>query len=518
MMRGLDPVAEQKEQRTRARVARILDSLDDGQLSAARSRFGLLLTTLGEKPGADDRTLVDQVGDLLSDCDPAHLWLARSAISARLPTAEQMESLLRTARLYGPWFALLPALRAVRRDERPAVVRVAAGAVTCDIHDTARTDFVSGIQRVVRAVAVRWADRDGIEFLGWSADLKALRPLPAANRTRIFGGDGDGPEDTAASEVVVPWAGTHLVPELAGDPERINRIMALARYSGCRVGVIGYDCIPLTTASSVAPGMTGMFGRYLASCRSVDRIAAISDAAATEYSGWRGMLAGVREDGPLVRGITLPVTGQAATEDALIEAERELGVTSVPMVLVVGSHEPRKNHLAVLHAAELLWREGVKFTLTLVGAGSWRAEEFYEVIDELRGVGRPVQSVRGLPDAHLWAALELAHCTVFPSLNEGFGLPVAESLAAGTPVITSNFGSTRDILAPDGVPLGGLLVDPRDDRAILDALRTMLTDRGAYDRMKVETAKHELGSWDDYAEQVWDFLVEEDGRGTRSPR
>ncbi len=163
------------------------------------------------------------------------------------------------------------------------------------------------------------------------------------------------------------------------------------------------------------------------------------------------------------------------------------------MVLVVGSHEPRKNHLAILHAAELLWREGLRFTLTLVGAASWKAEEFYEVIGDLQGAGRPVHSVRGLPDTQLWAAARAGSLHCVPLAQRGFGLPVAESLAAGTPVITSNFGSTRDILAPDGVPLGGLLVDPRDDHAIVDALRTMLTDREAYDRMKAETAKHELG-------------------------
>ncbi len=47
-------------------------------------------------------------------------------------------------------------------------------------------------------------------------------------------------------------------------------------------------------------------------------------------------------------------------------------IGSLPIVLAVGSHEPRKNHLAVLHAAELLWREGLLFTLTFVGGHSWK--------------------------------------------------------------------------------------------------------------------------------------------------
>jgi glycosyltransferase involved in cell wall biosynthesis len=183
------------------------------------------------------------------------------------------------------------------------------------------------------------------------------------------------------------------------------------------------------------------------------------------------------------------------------------------MVLVVGSHEPRKNHLAVLHAAERLWREGQRFNLVLVGAGSWNAAAYQTALQELLGSGRPVQSIRGLPDRLLWAAYRLAHVTLFPSLNEGFGLPVAESLAAGTPVITSDFGSMRDIAAPEGTPLGALLVDPRDDDSLTDALRTLLTDQRTYARLKAETREHKERSWDEYATELWDFLVD----GVRPP-
>ena len=132
------------------------------------------------------------------------------------------------------------------------------------------------------------------------------------------------------------------------------------------------------------------------------------------------------------------------------------------MVLCVGSHEPRKNHLAVLHAAELLWREGFAFSLVFIGGNAWRDDRFLEHVERLQDAGRPMVSVRALPDDLLWAAYDLAHCLVFPSLNEGFGLPIAESLASGTPVVTSEFGSMREIAGHGG----GLLVDPRDDHAI----------------------------------------------------
>ena len=69
----------------------------------------------------------------------------------------------------------------------------------------------------------------------------------------------------------------------------------------------------------------------------------------------------------------------------------------------------------------------------------------------------------------------MARFTVFPSLNEGFGLPLAESLACGTPAVTSDFGSMREIVDGGG---GALLVDPRDDHSVADGMRSLLTDDG----------------------------------------
>ena len=70
---------------------------------------------------------------------------------------------------------------------------------------------------------------------------------------------------------------------------------------------------------------------------------------------------------------------------------------------------------------------------------------FPPALADLQADGRPVESLSAADDDLLWGAYRLARFTVFPSINEGFGLPVAESLGLGTPVITSNFGSMREI-------------------------------------------------------------------------
>jgi glycosyltransferase involved in cell wall biosynthesis len=172
-------------------------------------------------------------------------------------------------------------------------------------------------------------------------------------------------------------------------------------------------------------------------------------------------------------------------------------------VLVVGSHEPRKNHLAVLHAAEVLWREGLRFRLHLIGGPGWTTTAFDERLAALRSAGRDVEAQRSADDDALWAAYRRARFSVFPSLHEGYGLPVVESLALGTPVVATSYGSVGELAADGGV----VPVDPRDDDALADAMRSLLVDDELLDRLRAEARDRPARTWDDYARELWQHLV-----------
>jgi glycosyltransferase involved in cell wall biosynthesis len=105
-------------------------------------------------------------------------------------------------------------------------------------------------------------------------------------------------------------------------------------------------------------------------------------------------------------------------------------------------------------------------------------------------------------EEELWQAYHDASFTVFPSFHEGYGLPVAESLACGTPVITTNYGSTREI-AEGG---GALLINPRDDDELTDAIRRALTDDALLEKLRAEAVARSPRSWDDYARDLWQAL------------
>jgi glycosyltransferase involved in cell wall biosynthesis len=385
----------------------------------------------------------------------------------------------------------------------PRVVRIVTDAVFVDVHHTARTGLATGIQRVVRKTIERWEASHPIVLVGWNSAYGAMRELsPAERENALYGSQPDAPKPKTG-EVTIPWRSTYILPELATESTRVSRIAALAEFSGNRTCVIGHDCVPLTSADTVADGMGAAFARNLVAVARMDKVAATSVASTAEYEGWARMLTGAGLTGPEIRDIGLPREAGSVTPEQLEAARAALITGDLPLVLCVGSHEPRKNHLAVLQAAEQLWRKGRKFSLVFIGGNSWGSSDFERQLAHLQEAGFPVVSIAAVTDELLWSAYRLAACMVFPSLNEGYGLPVAESLAVGTPVVTSNFGSMQEIASQGGA----LLVSPRDDDGIAAAIDQAVFDADTNRRLRDEASHIESRDWAEYAAELWDYFT-----------
>jgi glycosyltransferase involved in cell wall biosynthesis len=147
-------------------------------------------------------------------------------------------------------------------------------------------------------------------------------------------------------------------------------------------------------------------------------------------------------------------------------------------VLSVGTLEPRKNLARVVEAAQ---RAGVE--LRVVGAEGWGGVK----VDGW--VGR-------VSDEELAALYRGARCVVYPSLYEGFGLPVLEAMACGTPVVTSRGGATEEVGDDAAV-----LVDPLDTAAIAAGIEDALGRRDELRAKGLERAQ--AFSWDRVARDTW---------------
>lgn len=143
-------------------------------------------------------------------------------------------------------------------------------------------------------------------------------------------------------------------------------------------------------------------------------------------------------------------------------------------LLVPGTLEPRKNHIRVIEAFEMLMRrrsipEGM--LLVLAGARGWKAEETLTRIDSSSARSR-IRMLGYVPEADLAALMTTAAAVVYASTYEGFGLPILEAMACGAVVVTSNVSSMPEVAGD-----AGILVDPFDPAAIAYGIERALTAR-----------------------------------------
>ncbi len=177
-------------------------------------------------------------------------------------------------------------------------------------------------------------------------------------------------------------------------------------------------------------------------------------------------------------------------------------------LLFVGTIEPRKNLTRLLAAFETLLAEGLTDRLVIVGRRGWLYGDFFARLG--RSPARDAVIFPGyVPDADLPALYAGAQALAFPSLYEGFGLPVLEAMACGTAVACSDASSLPEIAGD-----AALLFDPDEIESIIDTLRRLLLDaalRADLRRRGFEQAgRFSWGRVADETRSVYDAVLEGD--------
>jgi glycosyltransferase involved in cell wall biosynthesis len=168
-------------------------------------------------------------------------------------------------------------------------------------------------------------------------------------------------------------------------------------------------------------------------------------------------------------------------DDVDKEVRRIFGVSFREYFMFWGAIEPKKN---VGRLVEAFLRSGVKRPLLVVGSKVFGADSDLRLAERAKGLraardaGRIIH-VDYLPRTLLLLLARGARATLFPSLYEGFGLPVLESMALGTPVLTSTASSLPEVSGPDAARL----VDPYDVQAIADGIRDLDTSNALREQL-----------------------------------
>jgi len=229
----------------------------------------------------------------------------------------------------------------------------------------------------------------------------------------------------------------------------------------------------------------------------------LADSAATRAD----LIRAYDVDGRKIRVIYLgrdELLAPVRDDQALAAARARCGIAS-RYLLYVGTLQPRKNLARVIEAFARLAGQpafsGVQ--LVLAGKRGWLYTDLFAHVERLGLAGR-VLFPGYIADADLPALFSGALGFIFPSLYEGFGIPVLEAGACGVPVITSNTSSLPEVAGD-----AALLVDPHDVEAIAEAMYRLVTDEA----LRTELARRGLEnvqrfSWEKCARETLAVLVE----------
>ena len=260
-----------------------------------------------------------------------------------------------------------------------------------------------------------------------------------------------------------------------------------------------YDAIPLLHPEWTPVGTVERFPAYLRTLAQLDLVCCISRCSE------RDLLHYWKESKLEVSARTVAVPLGLPQSRVPQSPARPSAATSGkdPVVLMIGTLEARKNHLALLEAAESLWARGLRFELKLVGMlNRETGTPARDRIRELQRRKRPLSWPGALPEGALMQALREANLFIYPSRYEGFGLPVLEALAHGLPCITSDTGALRELSGNGGVITCGVSA-----RSIAGALEALLRFPGKREALRAEALARPVRTMADASADLRDHLA-----------
>jgi len=338
--------------------------------------------------------------------------------------------------------------------------------------DPLMRDSLDGIGIYTRELRARLAEDAGIALMPVVMGPRTSRAAPPG----VFTFQGRPSIETVRSIVLgAPFRGASKLAE------RIDVYLAtdyrIPRLRGTPVCATIFDAIPLSHPEWANPQMRRAKNWILRhSIQWADRVLAISQAMVPEIVEHYG----ISQDRIAVTPLGVGDEWFIAESPVRIREVRERHGVAPGYFLSVGTLQPRKNIARVVEAyLRLPSAIRAEHQLVVVGKVGWSAASTVESLR--RHVSSGVRWLERIPDDELRSLYQGATAFVFPSLYEGFGLPVVEAFASGTPVIASTGTSLPEIVGD-----AGCLVDALDVGAIGAALERIVDDPAWADALRVK--------------------------------
>ena len=278
-----------------------------------------------------------------------------------------------------------------------------------------------------------------------------------------------------------------FIPELMTSDE-LSGVFRFAKKHNVKVAIVFHDALPVEFPELVSSKYRTDHERYMRAIAKADCILPVSKYSEDCYTEWTKKNS---ISTPAIRTCPNGVQFQAAHSS-------EIATTGIEgaFVLCVSTLEPRKNHETLFAAWEKFQNQlDDKLTLVLVGNRYAGFDDLTEKVKAICDNDSTIMWLEGVSDERLDLLYRNALFTVFPSIAEGFGLPILESVWHGRPCICANFGAMAEAASEGGC----LTTDTKNADLLANAIGSLVTDKALRASLEEECSNRPLRTWTDYA-------------------
>jgi glycosyltransferase involved in cell wall biosynthesis len=388
--------------------------------------------------------------------------------------------------------------------------------VLIDVSNSARDPANSGVIRVTRRLSAGLQEQDDIDviFVVWNPECSSYEFLSHVHHH--FLSSNSGPTDwlgRAAGKFAAnfnfesflstanpPGAKCPILlhPEVILDGTITSRLM-WAKLRGYKTAFIFHDMLPVYETKFVDAAVAANFPAYVEAVSQADGMWSNSSNSQNEFERYAGEV-----------GLSLPpkreavwLPGQFGSVSRVVSNWRP---TSSIRLLCVSTLEPRKNHGVLIEAFQALCkrRPDMQISLSLVGNRYAGGDSLLKMVQNASRENSRITWHGILSDEELSAQYSQSLFTIYPSLAEGFGLPIMESLWMGRPCICHEVG----VMAELAIEGGCLTVDMKSPFELSAAIERLASDHRLHEILTKQCQNRAIDTWESYAGKIASRLFE----------
>lgn len=433
------------------------------------------------------------------------------ATSNNLPTPESSQTSVSEFRSITD-----PASSERSHSHKTPILRQRSKYILFFVDHTINCPINTGMQRVVRRLGRSLSESNStIRFVKWDSELQALVLINRDELDHLSKWHGPKLDITELRTYPLPSdkpapikhveSGSHqwlIVPEVThityhSTPVTLD-ILSAASSLGIKTAFIYYDAIPLRLKEYKDTAIKHEM--YMQHLLLADVIIPISFRSGLELIEFFKIHQESGINTPKIQTISLPGESQLSNRvytPTLISTGDEF-------ILCVGSIEPRKNQINLVKAFDKFCAANPNTKWRLVLAGNLRHDVAQEINNAIERNTR-ISHVQNISDAELDSLYRSCSFTVFPSVEEGFGLPILESLWYAKPCICADFGAMGEVASGGGC----YQIDTHKISDIENAITQLTLHPGLHHRLALEASRRQISSWNDYTQDVISLIDKE---------